>query len=328
MPVTAETTAIRPFRIEVPEEQLDDLRRRIEATRWPSQELVADRAQGVQLATLQALARFWATEHDWRACEAKLNALPQFTTRIDGVDIHFIHVRSPHEHALPLIMTHGWPGSVVELLDVVAALTDPTAHGGTAQDAFHLVLPSIPGYGCSGEPAELGWGPARMGQAWDELMHRLGYDRYVAQGGDLGAYVASLGDVARVAEAVHQLRPGACDAAVLPAELGRLAREAVAGQGRQDEVERVLGGAAVGGGIGQRAYGAEQLDDRAGPAVGHDQRQRVLVPRPDVDEVDVDPVDLGRELGQRVQSRLGPAPVVLGRPVAGERLQRRQLHAL
>jgi len=190
MPVTAETTAIRPFRIEVPEEQLDDLRRRIEATRWPSQELVADRAQGVQLATLQALARFWATEHDWRACEAKLNALPQFTTRIDGVDIHFIHVRSPHEHALPLIMTHGWPGSVVELLDVVAALTDPTAHGGRPTDAFDLVLPSLPGYGFSGEPRELGWDSGRIARAWAELMNRLGYTHYVAQGGDVGASVS------------------------------------------------------------------------------------------------------------------------------------------
>jgi len=190
MPVTAETTAIRPFRIEVPEEQLDDLRRRIEATRWPSQELVADRAQGVQLATLQALARFWATEHDWRACEAKLNALPQFTTRIDGVDIHFIHVRSPHEHALPLIMTHGWPGSVVELLDVVAALTDPTAHGGRPTDAFDLVLPSLPGYGFSGEPGELGRDSGRIARAWAELMNRLGYTHYVAQGGDVGASVS------------------------------------------------------------------------------------------------------------------------------------------
>jgi pimeloyl-ACP methyl ester carboxylesterase len=189
MPVTAEATAIRPFRIEVPEEQLAELRRRIAATRWPSAELVADRSQGVQRATMQALARYWATEYDWRKCEARLNALPQFTTEIDGVDIHFIHVRSPHEHAMPLILTHGWPGSVVELLDVVAPLTDPTAHGGLPTDAFDLVLPSLPGYGFSGEPADLGWNVGRVARAWAELMHRLGYTRYVAQGGDVGAAV-------------------------------------------------------------------------------------------------------------------------------------------
>jgi pimeloyl-ACP methyl ester carboxylesterase len=192
MSVTAEATAIRPFRIEVPEEQLAELRRRIAATRWPSRELVADRSQGVQLATLQALARYWTSEHDWRACEARLNALPQFKTEIDGVEIHFIHVRSPHEDALPLIMTHGWPGSVVELLETVGPLTDPTAHGGTPEDAFHLVLPSLPGYGFSGEPAELGWDASRTARAWAELMHRLGYTRYVAQGGDVGALVTDL----------------------------------------------------------------------------------------------------------------------------------------
>ena len=186
---TTEATAIRPFRIEVPEEQLAELRRRLAATRLPSKELVADRSQGVQLATIQALARFWATEHDWSACEARLNALPQFRTEVDGVDIHFIHVRSPHEDALPLIMTHGWPGSVIELLEVVGPLTDPTAHGGRAEDAFDLVLPSLPGYGFSGEPTEVGWDPGRVAQAWAELMRRLGYTRYVAQGGDVGASV-------------------------------------------------------------------------------------------------------------------------------------------
>ena len=182
-------TAIRPFRVDVPQAELDDLRRRIAATRWPSRELVADRSQGVQLATMQELARYWATDYDWRKAEAKLNALPQFTTEIDGVDIHFIHVRSRHENALPLIMTHGWPGSVIELLETVGPLTDPTAHGGTAEDAFHLVLPSLPGYGFSGEPAELGWDSGRTARAWAELMHRLGYTRYVAQGGDVGAPV-------------------------------------------------------------------------------------------------------------------------------------------
>jgi len=189
MSVTTEATAIRPFRIGVPEEQLAELRRRLAATRLPSRELVADRSQGVQLATVQALARFWATEHDWRACEARLNALPQFTTEIDGVEIHFIHVRSAHEDALPLIMTHGWPGSVVELLETVGPLTDPTAHGGHPEDAFHLVLPSLPGYGFSGEPTEVGWDPGRVAQAWAVLMQRLGYTRYVAQGGDVGAAV-------------------------------------------------------------------------------------------------------------------------------------------
>ena len=188
----AENGAIRPFDLEIPEEDLDDLRRRIAATRWPSKELVADRSQGVQLATMQELARYWTSDYDWRKCEAKLNALPQFTTEIDGVEIHFIHARSPHEDAMPLIMTHGWPGSVIELLETVGPLTDPTAHGGTPEDAFHLVLPSMPGYGFSGEPAELGWNAGRVAQAWAELMHRLGYTRYVAQGGDVGAAVTDL----------------------------------------------------------------------------------------------------------------------------------------
>src|SRR4051794_35119256 len=185
----AVTGTSRPFRIEVAEEQLAALRRRLAATRWPSSELVADRSQGVQLATMQALARYWATDYDLGRVEARLNALPQFTTEIDGVDIHFIHVRSPHPDALPLIMTHGWPGSVIELLETVGPLTDPTAHGGTPEDAFHLVLPSLPGYGFSGEPTELGWESGRIARAWAELMRRLGYPRYVAQGGDVGAAV-------------------------------------------------------------------------------------------------------------------------------------------
>jgi pimeloyl-ACP methyl ester carboxylesterase len=187
---TVETaTEIRPFAVEIREEQIDDLRRRIEATRWPSKELVDDRSQGVQLPTMQELARYWTTDYDFGRLEARLNAVPQFTTAIDGVEIHFIHVRSQHEDALPLIMTHGWPGSVIELLDTVGPLTDPTAHGGQAEDAFHLVLPSLPGYGFSAEPAELGWTQGRTAQAWAELMHRLGYTRYVAQGGDVGAGV-------------------------------------------------------------------------------------------------------------------------------------------
>jgi pimeloyl-ACP methyl ester carboxylesterase len=182
-------TAIRPFRIDMPDDAIADLRQRIAETRLPSKELVEDRSQGVQLATIQELARYWTTEYDWRRCEARLNALPQFTTEIDGVDIHFIHVKSPHRNALPLIITHGWPGSVIELLEVIGPLTDPAAHGGSAEDAFDLVLPSLPGYGLSAEPAQTGWDPGRIARAWAELMRRLGCTRYVAQGGDQGAAV-------------------------------------------------------------------------------------------------------------------------------------------
>jgi pimeloyl-ACP methyl ester carboxylesterase len=185
----ATATEIRPFSVDIPQDKLDDLRRRITATRYPNKELVGDRSQGVQLATIQELARYWSTDYDAGRLQARLNAVPQFMTEIDGVDIHFIHVKSRHENALPLIMTHGWPGSVVELLDTIGPLTEPTAHGGSAQDAFHLVLPSVPGYGFSGLPTELGWGPWRTARAWAELMRRLGYDRYVAQGGDVGASV-------------------------------------------------------------------------------------------------------------------------------------------
>src|SRR6476659_6274844 len=184
-----ENTDVRPFRIDVPKEALDDLRRRIGATRWPSSELVDDRSQGVQLATMQELARYCVTEYDLRRLETRLNALPQFTTEIDGLNIHFIHVKSKHESALPLLITHGWPGSVVELLEVIGPLTDPTAHGGTAEDAFDLVLPSLPGHGFSGKPTVTGWAPDRIARAWAELMNRLGYTRYVAQGGDQGANV-------------------------------------------------------------------------------------------------------------------------------------------
>jgi pimeloyl-ACP methyl ester carboxylesterase len=187
--MTTTDVSVRPFQVDSREEDLVDLRRRIEATRWPSKELVTDRSQGVQLGTSQELARYWATDYDWRRCEARLNALPQFKTEIDGVDVHFIHVKSPHEGALPLIMTHGWPGSIIELLETVGPLTDPSAYGAPAEDAFDLVLPSIPGYGFSAEPAELGWYAGRVAQAWAELMRRLGYGRYVAQGGDQGAAV-------------------------------------------------------------------------------------------------------------------------------------------
>jgi pimeloyl-ACP methyl ester carboxylesterase len=192
MAVAAATeNAIRPFRVDFPEDQLVDLRRRIAATRWPDRETVSDRSQGIQLAKLQELVRHWGTEYDWRKAEAKLNALPQFVTEIDGLDIHFVHVRSPHPNVLPLIMTHGWPGSVFEMLGTVGPLTDPTSHGGSAQDAFDLVLPSMPGFGFSGKPKGTGWNPERIARAWIELMRRLGYGRYVAQGGDWGAPVCS-----------------------------------------------------------------------------------------------------------------------------------------
>jgi pimeloyl-ACP methyl ester carboxylesterase len=182
-------TDIRSFHVDIPEEKLDELHRRIAETHWPQKELVDDHSQGVQSATMEALTRYWATDYDWRKVEAELNALPQFKTEIDGLDIHFIHVRSPHQNALPLILTHGWPGSVIEMLGVIGPLTDPTAHGGIAEDAFDLVIPSLPGFGFSDPPTELGWDQTRTGRAWGELMSRLGYDHYVAQGGDQGASV-------------------------------------------------------------------------------------------------------------------------------------------
>jgi pimeloyl-ACP methyl ester carboxylesterase len=190
MSSTVETAIeIRPFHVDIPDEALDDLRRRIAATNWPEKETVADQSQGVPLAMIQELARYWARDYDWRRCEGRLNALPQFITEIDGLDIHFIHVRSRHQDALPLVVNHGWPGSIIEQLKIIDRLTDPTAHGASASDAFHLVIPSMPGYGFSGKPTSTGWGPERMGRAWAELMKRLGYTRYVAQGGDWGAFV-------------------------------------------------------------------------------------------------------------------------------------------
>jgi len=218
----AGATAIRSFESEVPEAELDDLRRRIAATRWPDKELVTDRSQGVQLAALQELARYWLDDYDFGRVEARLNALPQFVTEIDGVDVHFIHVRSSHEDALPLIMTHGWPGSVIEQIDTVGPLTDPTAHGGKAEDAFHLVLPSLPGYGFSGRPTELGWNLGRCARAWAELMTRLGYTSYVAQGGDVGAGVTDamgrLGPEGLIGIHTNLLVPALNDPAALPAD--------------------------------------------------------------------------------------------------------------
>ena len=181
--------AIRSFHVDVPETELNELRTRINATKWPERETVTDASQGVQLATIQKLARYWATDYDWRKCEARLNALPQFITEIDGLDLHFIHVRAKHDNALPLIVTHGWPGSVIEQLKIVDPLTNPTAHGASAEDAFDLVIPSMPGYGFSGKPTTPGWDPNRIAGAWIALMKRLGYTRYVAQGGDWGAII-------------------------------------------------------------------------------------------------------------------------------------------
>jgi len=215
-------TEIRPFDVDIPDEALDDLRRRISATNWPEKETVADHSQGVPLELMQELARYWAAEYDWRRVEAQLHTLPQFMTEIDGLDIHFIHVRSPHEHALPLIVNHGWPGSIIEQLKLIDRLTNPTAHGGTANDAFDLVIPSMPGYGFSGKPTSTGWGPERMARAWAELMSRLGYTGYVAQGGDWGAFVVDQMGLQAPAGllAIHTNYPGAVPVDVYEVLLG------------------------------------------------------------------------------------------------------------
>jgi len=217
--ISAEKSAIRPFQVSFPDEELVDLRRRINATKWPEREPVSDPSQGVQLATMQKLARYWATEYDWRKVEAKLNSYPQFITEIDGLDIHFLHVRSKHENAMPLIVTHGWPGSVIEQMKIIEPLTNPTAHGGSAADAFHLVIPSMPGYGYSGKPTSTGWDPPHIARAWVELMKRLGYTKFVAQGGDWGALVTEQMGVLAPPEllGVHVNLPSAIPAEIFEA---------------------------------------------------------------------------------------------------------------
>src|SRR5262245_4075450 len=213
-------TAIRPFRVDVAEAELTELRRRVNATRWPERETVSDPSQGVQLATMQALARYWATDYDWRKIEARMNAVPQFLTEIDGLDIHFMHVRSKHENALPLIVTHGWPGSIIEQLKIIGPLTNPTAYGANASDAFHLVIPSMPGYGYSGRPTTTGWDAAHIARAWITLMERLGYTRVAAQGGDWGAVITELMGVQAPPEllGIHTNMPG-----IFPAEIDQAA---------------------------------------------------------------------------------------------------------
>ncbi|RWK99140.1 MAG: epoxide hydrolase, partial [Mesorhizobium sp.] len=248
----AEDRSIRPFKAQVPQAALEDLRRRIAETRWPDRETVDDQSQGIQLAKLKPLVEYWGAGYDWRKAEAKLNALPQFLTTIDGVDIHFIHVRSKHPNALPLIMTHGWPGSVFELLKTVGPLTDPTAHGGRAEDAFDLVLPSMPGYGFSGKPTETGWGPDRIAQTWAELMKRLGYTRYVAQGGDWGSPVSSA--MARQAPTgllgIHINLP-----AVVPPEIAAvLAVGGPAPTGLTDKERAAFDALSAGAKMGNRSY--------------------------------------------------------------------------
>ena len=280
---------ITPFRVNVPETELTELRKRISSTRWPDKETVTDATQGVQLATLQALARYWATEYDWRKIEAKLNTLPQFITEIDGLDIHFIHVRSKHESALPLIVTHGWPGSIVEQLKIVDPLTNPTAHGGSASDAFDVVIPSMPGYGYSGKPTTAGWGPDRIARAWVTLMKRLGYEKFVAQGGDWGAVVVDTMGVQAPPEllGIHTNMPGIfpneIDQAAFsgaPAPSGLSADEKVAYERLQFVYQKGIGYGFQMGLRPQTLYGiADSPVGLAGYFLDHDARSYELISR-------------------------------------------------
>ncbi len=285
----AETHAIRPFRVSVPEAELTELRRRINATRWPERETVADASQGVQLATIQALARYWATDYDWRKIEAKMNALPQFMTEIDGLDIHFMHVRSKHEDALPLIVTHGWPGSIIEQMKIIDPLTNPTAHGGNASDAFHLVIPSIPGYGYSGKPTIAGWDCPHIARAWVVLMKRLGYTKFVAQGGDWGAVVVDMMGVLAPPEllGIHTnmpgVFPGAIDQAAFsgaPAPSGLSADEKVAYERLQFVYQKGIGYGYQLGLHPQTMYGiADSPVGLAAYFLDHDARSYELIAR-------------------------------------------------
>jgi pimeloyl-ACP methyl ester carboxylesterase len=282
-------TAIRPFRVNVPEEELTELRRRIEATRWPDPETVTDATQGVQFATMQKLARYWATDYDWRKCETALNALPQFVTEIDGLDIHFVHVRSRHEGALPVIVTHGWPGSIVEQMKIIGPLADPTAHGGRAEDAFDVVVPSIPGYGYSGKPTATGWGPERIARAWVELMKRLGYTRFVAQGGDWGAVVVDMMGLEAPPEllGIHTNMPGVVPADVdaaafsgAPAPSGLSADEKVAYESLQFVYQKGIGYGFQMGLRPQTLYGiADSPVGLAAYFLDHDARSYELIAR-------------------------------------------------
>jgi pimeloyl-ACP methyl ester carboxylesterase len=281
--------AIRPFHVNVPEEQLTELRRRIKATIWPERETVADATQGVQLATTQALARHWATEYDWRKIEAKLNALPQFITEIDGLDIHFIHVRSKHENALPLIVTHGWPGSIIEQLKIIEPLTNPTAHGGSASDAFDVVIPSMPGYGYSGRPTTTGWGPDHIARAWVVLMKRLGYSKFVAQGGDWGTLITELMGVQAPPEliGIHVNMPGAVPNEIhtaassgAPAPAGLSADEKIAYERLQSVFQSGIAYAYQMGLRPQTLYGiADSPVGLAAYFLDHDARSYALISR-------------------------------------------------